>query len=192
MTAPDSPAPDLSDVTVRDVMRTDVVTVPPNLPVAELIQLLEEHGVTGVPVVDADEHVVGVVSVSDVARAAGEEARGRTTAGSSEAGASPSRPDRDRFFRDTFLPESALAGALPSSLPQSRLGSRSVREIMTPATFSVRPDASLPELAGFLVRAGIHRALVFDGPALAGLVASTDVLRAVAELGDRGARSGDA
>ena len=36
------------------------------------------------------------------------------------------------------------------------------------------------ELARFLLRAGIHRALVLDGSALQGIVTATDVLRAVA------------
>ena len=54
-----------------------------------------------------------------------------------------------------------------------------VRDVMTPATFSVRPEATLPELARFMLHAGIHRALVLEGEALTGIVTTFDVLRAV-------------
>lgn len=54
---------------------------------------------------------------------------------------------------------------------------------MTPATFSVRPEASLAQLARFLVRGGIHRALVLEGSTLAGIVTPMDVVRVLARAG---------
>lgn len=162
---------------VSEIMRTDVVTVAPDRTVADLVDLLEREGITGVPVVDADEVVVGVVSVTDVARAALREASG--DAGGGDTGAREEGPGG--YFRYPDGPGSAgTAGWLPAGLPRTRLGSRPVREIMTPATLSVRPDATLRELARFLSRAGVHRALVFDGSRLAGVVTATDVLRALA------------
>lgn len=179
---------DLARLTVEDVMKTEVITVRPDLSVAELVELLEEERITGAPVVDADGVVVGVVSGTDVARAALEEARERS--GESEAGtAEPVRPEGQAagaYFRQPDgLATEGVSWALPARLPKTRLGARAVREIMTPATFSVRPEATLPELAGFLIRAGVHRALVLEGSRLAGLVTSMDVLRLVAE-GDGG------
>lgn len=164
--------------TAADVMQRSVIAVPPEAPVAELLKLLEDEGISGVPVVGPDETVLGVVSVSDVARAAAEEA---------STGEPPSRRARDSgrdgpsgFFR---LPDGALS-VLPPSLPRSKLGSRSVRDIMTPATLTVRPDASLVEVARFLDRAGVHRALVMDGSVLAGIVTSLDLVRALARASD--------
>lgn len=52
---------------VEDLMRRDVVTVPPSASVVELIRLLRRYRVSGVPVVDAHGAVVGTVSVSDLA-----------------------------------------------------------------------------------------------------------------------------
>jgi CBS domain-containing protein len=51
---------------VRDVMTTDVVTVPPEQPLKEVAEILVEHGITGVPVVAEDGEVVGVVSEGDI------------------------------------------------------------------------------------------------------------------------------
>jgi manganese-dependent inorganic pyrophosphatase len=55
----------LSDVTprVRDLMVTEVISVPPTATCAEALELIEEHGIRILPVVDADRHVVGTVSI---------------------------------------------------------------------------------------------------------------------------------
>lgn len=163
---------------VREIMRTDVVTVAPDRTVADLVDLLEREGITGVPVVDADGTVVGVVSVTDVARAALREASGEAEEGG-EARAGEDGPGGYFRFPDGLAAE-GLGSWLPAGLPRTRLGARAVREIMTPATFSVRPEATVRELARFLSRGGIHRALVFEGSRLAGVVTATDVLRALA------------
>lgn len=52
---------------VENLMRRDVVTVPPSASMIELVRLLRRHRVSGVPVVDAQGAVVGTVSVSDLA-----------------------------------------------------------------------------------------------------------------------------
>lgn len=166
--------------TAADVMQRDVITLTPDAPVAELLQLLEEEGISGVPVVGPDETVEGVVSLSDVARAADEEAA--TGEPPSRHGRDPRRDGPPGFFR---LPDGALS-LLPPSLPRSKLGSRSVRDIMTPATLTVRPDASVVEVARFLDRAGVHRALVMDGSVLVGIVTTLDLVRALARAGEEG------
>lgn len=165
---------DIFELSVADIMQTDVVTARPDLSVADLLDLLEEEEVSGVPVVGPDDTVLGVVSLSDVARAASEEAA---------TGEPPSRREpesgRDRpsaFFR---FPDGSLP-LLPASLPRTKLGARAVRDIMTPATFSVRPEASLVQLARFLEQGGIHRALVLEGSSLAGIVTPMDVVRVLA------------
>ena len=161
------------DKTVRDIMETDVVTVRPDLPIKRLMEVLEENQITGAPVVDDEENVVGVVSTTDVMRrAAEEEEESDVRTGAGEEGES------GYFYaggRGGFLP------ALPPGLPKTRLGTRPVRDVMTRATFSVRPDATLPEAARFLHQARIHRALVFDGSRLLGLVTTMGIVGALAE-----------
>ena len=162
------------DRSVRDIMETDVVTVRPDLPIKNLIEVLEENGITGAPVVDSEQNVVGVVSSTDVMRLAAKE---EEESGARPAGAETD-DESDYFYTGGsrgFLP------ALPAGLPKTRIGTRPVRDVMTRATFSVRPDATLPEAARFLQQAGIHRALVFDGGRLLGLVTTMGIVAAVAE-----------
>ena len=61
------------------------------------------------------------------------------------------------------------------------MDSVAVADIMTPVAFSVRPGDTVKELADFLVRGRIHRAVVVEDARLLGIVTSGDVLRAVAD-----------
>jgi CBS domain-containing protein len=53
---------------VRDVMTTRVVTVRADARVKQAIQLLDDHQITAMPVVDGEGRLVGVVSEADVLR----------------------------------------------------------------------------------------------------------------------------
>jgi CBS domain-containing protein len=54
--------------TVGEVMSSDVVQAHPATPFKEVVQLLERHRISGVPVVDHDDKVVGVISGTDLVR----------------------------------------------------------------------------------------------------------------------------
>jgi CBS domain-containing protein len=56
---------------VRDVMISDVLTVPPDLPVTEAAKLLVERRIHRLPVVDG-EKLVGIVSSLDFTRVVAE------------------------------------------------------------------------------------------------------------------------
>jgi CBS domain-containing protein len=165
---------DLNLLTARDLMSAPVVTVKPELTVADLMDVLLAEGLSGVPVVDRNQKVVGVVSSTDVMRAAVEEARLPTEPAENDGPAA--------FYRELGSAPRALAMTLPANLPRTRLGALPVREIMTRATLSVRPEATLPEVARFFDRSGVHRALVMEGSALVGIVSALDLVRPLTEL----------
>ena len=52
-----------------DVMTKRVVTAPPDMPLGELVSLLERHGIKRVPVVDGSGKLVGIVSRADLVHA---------------------------------------------------------------------------------------------------------------------------
>jgi acetoin utilization protein AcuB len=66
--------PDLDPrwLTVADIMTSEVVTIGPNATVGELVTVLIENKVGGVPVVEADPHfpkqhrLIGIVSETDI------------------------------------------------------------------------------------------------------------------------------
>src|ERR1700688_4120380 len=49
-----------------DVMTTEVITISPDASVRELARLLCDRGISGVPVVDAGNRLVGIVSEGDL------------------------------------------------------------------------------------------------------------------------------
>jgi CBS domain-containing protein len=56
-------------VTVGDLMTPNPVTVRADAPLVKAARLLDQHGVHGLPVIDEDGELVGVVSQTDMLRA---------------------------------------------------------------------------------------------------------------------------
>jgi CBS domain-containing protein len=50
----------------RDIMTKDVVTVKKTTPIFDALELIAEHDISGVPVVDDDMTLIGVLSEKDV------------------------------------------------------------------------------------------------------------------------------
>ncbi len=165
--------------TVRDIMKSDLISVRTGTTVDDLIQLLDDEGISGVPVLDSADRIRGVVSRTDVIRAA---ARAREVPAPDSfweaLGAEPEENEEDASW---FLaPESAVYVMASTSFPSLGFGEITVDEIMTPVAFSVDPDMLVWELADFLVRGRIHRALVVDEDRLVGIVTAFDVMRVMA------------
>lgn len=55
--------------TVHDVMTSGAVTVPPDTPLETIVDLMEQHRIKRVPVVDADSTLVGIASRASLVRA---------------------------------------------------------------------------------------------------------------------------
>jgi len=50
----------------RDIMTKDVITISPDATLADAIELLVTKEISGMPVVDADEKVIGIISEKDI------------------------------------------------------------------------------------------------------------------------------
>jgi magnesium transporter len=62
------------DQFVRDVMRTDVVTVPEDMDQEQVGRLFKQHELIAIPVVDKEGHMKGIVTVDDIVEVVEEEA----------------------------------------------------------------------------------------------------------------------
>jgi chloride channel protein, CIC family len=74
----------LQQVSVGETMDTDVPTVPPNMPVAELAERIAKHDTLlsrhqGIPIVNSGGKLVGIVTRSDVLRALEKDSSGAMT-----------------------------------------------------------------------------------------------------------------
>ncbi len=58
----------MMQITVQEIMTTDVITVPTTMPVKDVAHILSEKRITGLPVVNDAGEVVGVLSEFDIIR----------------------------------------------------------------------------------------------------------------------------
>lgn len=63
------------DCSVEDISSDDVVCAKPGMSTAEVMELMGEHQVRRLPVVDDDDRLVGIVSLGDLAVKDGRDAR---------------------------------------------------------------------------------------------------------------------
>ena len=145
---------------VSEVMTTDVLTFGPDDNVAEAMQVLVERGIDGAPVVDADGAVVGMLSTADLIV---QESRLHFPTVISLLGATLELPSAKRHFDDDL---------------RRVLGS-TVREVMQADPITIGVDDTVEEAATLLHDHDVSRLPVVADGALVGIVARTDILRAI-------------
>jgi CBS domain-containing protein len=165
---------------VEEVMQKDVVTVTPETSVRELIRILVSSQISGVPVVSDGGEIVGVVSTTDVVRLGAKEAEVSQGNPTWEPLVVPPEEREDDFTAPYFaLSEDWMYGGDEEAGPGSQgvFEGFTVGDIMTSAAFTVEPDDSVEEVAKFLLKGRIHRALVVEKGQLLGIVTTFDLLR---------------
>ena len=168
---------------LRDIMTTDVVTVPPAATLRQVAEVLAEREVSGAPVVDRGR-VVGVITATDLVRFESPEAAPRPRR------PEPGEPEEQRrepppgFLVELWAepgPEVLERFLESRSMEADPLDRHTAAEIMTRDVVALPPDAEIHVAAERMLRERVHRVLVMEDGRLAGVVSSTDVLRAVAE-----------
>jgi CBS domain-containing protein len=154
--------------TAKDVMNPDVISVPIEMTVKELVDFLAEKEITGAPVEDAQGHLVGVVSVTDVAGA--HESAAVVSQEGNPAG--DVRGWEDRMSADEFRQLRVQDGSL------------TVGDIMTPTVYTVPEETPVAQLARTMVAGRIHRLFVTHRRKIVGIVTSLDLLQLLAEESD--------
>jgi len=148
-----------------DVMTTEVVTVDPDTSVQALAALLSERGISGVPVVDADNRVVGVVSEGDLVH--------RVETGTARR--SEARTGRRRsWWLDRIASDRELARDYVKS------HGRTVRDVMTRNVVVVDDTTELADIAILLETKRIKRVPVVRDGRLVGIVSRANLVRALA------------
>lgn len=149
---------------VREVMSPDPLTVTPETGVEELVRLLGENDLPGVPVVNAAGHCVGMVTESDLVIT-------------------------DEEGDDLHIPHYIeLMGGLIPLEPLRKFEERlkkaaaaTVGDMMTTPAVSVEADDPTRKAARLIAESGHNRLPVEDDGHLVGIVTRADVLRALAD-----------
>jgi CBS domain-containing protein len=147
---------------VREIMDADPATVTADAKLEEVVRVLRDHELPGVPVVESDGRCVGIVTEADLVL-----------------------PDSEG---DLHLPHYInLFGGTVFLEPLGRFEDRlrkafasSARDMMTPDPDAVTPETTVDEAARTIHESGHNRLPVVEDGRLVGVVTRVDVLGALA------------
>lgn len=144
----------------RDIMTPEVITIGPEASVTEVAALLDSHRISGVPVLDQEGNLLGVITQSDLIQQA----------------------------RDLELPPAISLLDLRIFLEtparfQRRLEKMlgvTAQEVMTPSPITIAPETPVSEVAALMARKKVHTLPVVAGGKLVGIIGKIDLVRALA------------
>jgi CBS domain-containing protein len=137
---------------VMDIMSTDVVTVSPATSLKDVARLLVQHRISGVPVVDEEGSVVGVVSELDLLF----KERGRV--------------ERGRILA-WLLDDYGMEG-------QAKAEARTAQDAMTSPAVTTLPSTPVSVAATQMLEEHVKRLPVVAADRLVGIVTRADLVRA--------------
>lgn len=156
---------DFATLCAADVMQRDLITVHASDPVGEVARVLADARISGVPVLDDNEEVIGILSMADLVDRYAE-----------DDDALPEEVDyRDEEVDEGDEEETEVVAFHRSSEDEVCAG-----DLMTTEITFIAPTASLREASRIMVKKHIHRLLVVDRGRAVGIVTTLDILRAVA------------
>jgi CBS domain-containing protein len=147
------PAVKRMQVKVGDVMTRNLVTVGPDATFTEIVDVLLDRDISGVPVVDQDRNLLGIITEADLI--------------SKEA-----YPGRRR--RHLSLVRDHLAGRKPEWVRKST--ARRATQLMSTDVLHVSPDDDLTTAARLMLERGVKRLPVCENARLVGIVSRSDLL----------------
>jgi len=143
---------------VRDIMTTDPIRVSADTLLKQAARLMVRHHVSGLPVVDADGGLIGIVTEGDFLR---------------------QEANRERPYGASLL--DALFGDGVVAAPTAE----TVGEVMSQDLVTIGPDASIGEAARIMSQRSIKRLPVLDANGdLIGIISRADVVNAFTKPDD--------
>ena len=140
-------------ITAEQIMTRQVVTVPETAPLAEVVRILADHDISGMPVIRQDLTIAGVISEKDFLSKMG-------------AGTSPS-------FMHVILQCLEKTGCIAADIKKL-----TAKDIMSFPAVTILSNTPLFEVAEIMDRRNINRVPVMDEAGrLAGIVARSDLIQ---------------
>jgi CBS domain-containing protein len=141
---------------VSDIMTKPVISVTPETAIGEVARLMLRHRISGLPVVDREGAVVGVITEGDLLR--------RVETGTQQ---------RHRHWVELLIGPGRLAKEYALA------NARRAGEVMSTDIVSVTPQAALDDVVGLMERHHVKRLPVIDGGKLVGIVSRANMVRAL-------------
>ena len=142
-------------LSVKDIMTRDLITVTPEMDIAQATKIILEKDINGVPVLDGDK-LVGILCQSDLIA------------------------QQKKFPIPSIF--TLLDGIFPlTSMKRleketKKIAATTVAQAMSSDPFAVEPDMSIEEVATIMVNKNFHTLPVLDKEKLVGIVGKKDIL----------------
>lgn len=147
---------------VRDVMHTDVITIQPETEIKEIARTLFEHRISGVPVINSGQKLLGIVTEGDLLH---KETNPRTPQVFGFLGALI-------YYRDSVT-------QYDSDL--KKLIALTASEIMTREVLTIPKDATIEEAASIMLNNNVKRLPVVENEKLIGIISRIDIIKTLIE-----------
>lgn len=158
-------------LTAGDLMTTRILAVPSDMPLDQLASFLVSHNISGAPVVNEEEALVGVVSLTDIARHDGIPLRGKK-----------GHEHHDFYIRHDIDSLNDVGIENVDSYRITDASGVTVADIMTPTIFNVFEDTPVQAVADHMLRGRIHRQFVTRGDRVVGIITAMDLLKIVRDM----------
>ena len=143
----------------HQIMTRSVITVTPETTIVDAANLMLQRHVSGLPVVDTNGKLVGIVSEGDFIR--------RSEIGTGRK--------RGRWLRFILGPGKSASDFVHEH-------GRKVSEVMTKSPLTITEDTALADIVEMMERNNVKRLPVVGGDKVVGIVSRANLLQAVASL----------
>lgn len=144
----------------KDIMTREVITVLPDMPVSDVAHILTERRISGVPVLNADQELLGIVCESDII------------------------DQTKKFHIPTVVNLMGYILFLESGKKFEKELKKMIGlvagDIMTAPVKTVTPETSLEDIATLMAEGHVHSIPVMEGRSLVGIVGKKDIVRSLA------------
>ncbi len=144
-------------ITARDIMETNIISLSPDTEIPKAVKILLKNHINGVPVVDANGELLGILCQSDL------------------------------IFQQKEIPIPPIFAILDSIFPLSssksldeqfqKMAAIKVAQAMVKKVTTVTPDTPVSEIASLMVEKHFHTIPVAEGKKLLGIIGKEDILK---------------
>jgi len=145
----------------KDVMTKDVITVRPEEKVENAARILLDNKISGIPVVDEHNHVLGIITEKDLMIKA--------------------RELMVPFYLTLFDSIIFLENPIRFNNDLKKYAASDVKEAMTDKVYSVEEDTPVTDVVAIMQKRRINRVPVLRHGKLIGIISRNDILKAMVD-----------
>lgn len=138
---------------VREIMTKDVITVSPDASLKEVGEILKEKRISGIPVVNKDGNIVGIVTLTDLLKILS-------------------------WIYDWKELEKRVAGLELSKMHGEEKSKAKVRDIMKKEVYSVSENETIEDVMKLMFANGVHTIPVTKEGKVVGVIGKRDLIYA--------------